>query len=56
VTATSRASALETVLYHPHAATTSAAPAAEYFTLQDGVIVESLLVFDRPSFAPPSEC
>ena len=32
---------------------TSTAPAAEYFTVRDGRIVESLLVFDRLSYAPP---
>jgi ketosteroid isomerase-like protein len=43
------------LFYYPHTSTTSAAPAAEYFTVQDGAIVENLLVFDRLSFAPPSE-
>lgn len=42
------------LFYYPHTAVTSTAPAAEYFTLRDGVIVESVLVFDRMSFAPPS--
>jgi len=31
---------------------TSTAPAAEHFTVRDGRIVESLLVFDRLSYAP----
>jgi hypothetical protein len=43
------------LFYYPHTATTSTAPAAEYFTVQDGTIVESLLVFDRLSYAPPSK-
>ena len=33
--------------------TGSTAPAAEYFTVRDGLIVESVLVFDRLSFVPP---
>lgn len=44
-----------TLFYYPHTAATSTAPAAECFTVRDGVIVENLLVFDRLSFAPPSE-
>lgn len=42
------------LFYYPHTATTSTAPAAECFTVRDGRIVESVLVFDRLSFAPPS--
>lgn len=38
--------------YYPHTEVTSTAPAAEHFTIRDGQIVESLLVFDRLSFAP----
>lgn len=41
------------LFYYPHTPVTSTAPAAEHFTLQDGKIVESLLVFDRLSYAPP---
>jgi len=41
------------LFYCPHTAVTSTAPAAEYFTVRDGRIVESLLVFDRLSYAPP---
>jgi ketosteroid isomerase-like protein len=41
------------LLYYPHTAVTSSAPAAEYFTVRDGVIVDLLLVFDRLSFSPP---
>lgn len=29
------------------------APTAECFTVADGKITRSVLVFDRPSFAPP---
>ena len=44
------------LFYYPHTAVTSTAPAAEHFTIRDGRIVESLLVFDRISYAPaPSE-
>ncbi len=44
----------QALLFHcPHTAATSTAPAAERFTLRDGQIVESRLVFDRLSFAPP---
>jgi ketosteroid isomerase-like protein len=43
------------LFYYPHTATTSTAPAAEHFTLRDGQIVESRLVFDRLSFAPAQD-
>lgn len=43
------------LFYYPQTETTSNAPAAEYFTVHDGLIVESLLVFDRLSYAPPEE-
>ena len=41
------------LFYFPHTAVTSTAPVAEHFTIRDGRIVESLLVFDRLSYAPP---
>ncbi len=41
------------LFYCPHTAVTSTAPAAEPFTIRDGRIVQSLLVFDRLSYAPP---
>ncbi|MDN5768944.1 MAG: nuclear transport factor 2 family protein [Humibacillus sp.] len=41
------------LFYFPHTAVTTTAPAAEHFTIRDGRIVESLLVFDRISYAPP---
>jgi hypothetical protein len=43
------------LFYYPHTAVTSTAPAAEHFTVRDGTIVESRLVFDRLSFAAPDE-
>lgn len=43
------------LFYYPHTEVTSTAPAAEHFTIRAGQIVESLLVFDRLSFAPPQE-
>jgi len=44
------------LLFHnPRTAVTSTAPAAEHFTIRDGKIVESRLVFDRLSFGPPPQ-
>lgn len=43
------------LFYYPHTAATSTAAAAEHFTIRDGQIVESQLVFDRLSFAPPQQ-
>lgn len=43
------------LFYYPHTEVTSTAPAAEHFTIRDGRIMESLLVFDRLSYAPPQE-
>ena len=43
------------LFYCPHTAVTSTAPAAEHFTIRNGRIVKSLLVFDRLSYAPPQE-
>jgi len=40
------------LFYYPHTAATSTAAAAEHFTIRDGQIVESQLVFDRLSFTP----
>jgi len=42
------------LFYYPQTATTTTAPAAECFTIRDARIVESVLVFDRLSFGPPS--
>lgn len=41
--------------YFPHTPFTTTAPVAEFFTVSDGVITESHLLFDRPSFGPPSD-
>ena len=41
------------LFYYPHTANTSDAPTAECFTVVGGKITRSVLVFDRPSFAPP---
>jgi hypothetical protein len=41
------------LFYYPHTAQVSDAPAAECFTVAEGKITRSVLVFDRPSFAPP---
>lgn len=43
------------LIYYPHTAVISTAPVAELFTLRDGIIAESVLVFDRVSFAPPDQ-
>src|SRR5450631_3329104 len=41
------------LFYYPHTANVSDAPTAECFTVTGGKITRSVLVFDRPSFAPP---
>jgi hypothetical protein len=41
------------LFYYPHTANVSDAPTAECFTIADEKITRSVLVFDRPSFAPP---
>lgn len=41
------------LFYYPQTAVTVTAPAAECFTVRDGKISESVLVFDRLSFGPP---
>jgi hypothetical protein len=41
------------LVYYPHTASVSDAPTAECFTVAGGKITRSVLVFDRPSFAPP---
>jgi hypothetical protein len=41
------------LFYYPHTAAVSDAPTAECFTVARGKITRSVLVFDRPSFAPP---
>ena len=41
------------LFYYPHTANTSDAPTAECSTVTGGKITRNVLVFDRPSFAPP---
>jgi SnoaL-like domain len=41
------------LFYYPHTATVRDAATAECFTVADGKITRSVLVFDWPSFAPP---
>lgn len=43
------------LFYYPQTAATDTAPAAECFTVRDGLISDSVLIFDRLSFGPPSE-
>ena len=41
------------LFYYPQTAATSTAPASECFTVENGLITDSVLIFDRLSFAPP---
>ena len=41
------------LFYYPQTAATSTTPAAECFTVRDGRITQSVLIFDRLSYAPP---
>ncbi len=41
------------LFYYPQTAATVTAPAAELFTVRDGRIAESVLIFDRLSYGPP---
>lgn len=43
------------LFYYPQTAATSTAPAAEYFTVRDGKISSSVLIFDRLSYGPPRQ-
>lgn len=43
------------LFYYPETASTTTAPAAELFTLRDGRICESILIFDRLSYGPPEQ-
>lgn len=43
------------LIYYPQTAMAKTTPATEYFTVRDGAIVESLLMFDRLSYAPPNQ-
>ena len=42
------------LFYYPQTAATSTAPAAELFTVRDGKITETVLIFDRLSYRPPA--
>lgn len=41
------------LFYYPQTANARDVPAAECFTVTGGKITRSVLIFDRPSFAPP---
>ncbi len=43
------------LFYYPQTAATSTAPAAEFFTVEDGKIATSVLIFDRLSYGPPGQ-
>ena len=43
------------LFYYPQTAATSTTPAAEFFTVENGQIAESVLIFDRLSYAPPTQ-
>lgn len=43
------------LFYYPETAATSTAPAAEFFRIRDGLISESVLIFDRLSYGPPEQ-
>jgi ketosteroid isomerase-like protein len=43
------------LFYYPRTRATSTAPAGECFTIRDGRISESVLIFDRLSFQPPEQ-
>ncbi len=43
------------LFYYPQTAATSTTPAAECFTIRDGKISESVLIFDRLSYGPPPQ-
>lgn len=43
------------LFYYPQTAATSTTPAAELFTVRDGLIRDSVLIFDRLSYAPPPQ-
>lgn len=43
------------LFYYPKTAATATTPAAEFFTIRDGKIAESVLIFDRLSYGPPEQ-
>lgn len=43
------------LFYYPQTGATSTAPAAECFTVRDGKISETVLIFDRLAFVAPEQ-
>lgn len=43
------------LFYYPQTAATTTTPAAEFFTVKDGKIAKSVLIFDRLSYGPPEQ-
>ncbi|RBP63637.1 ketosteroid isomerase-like protein [Brevibacterium sanguinis] len=43
------------LFYYPQTAGTSTTPAAEYFTVENGKIASSVLIFDRLSYGTPEQ-
>lgn len=43
------------LFYYPQTTTTSTTPAAEFFTVRDGQIAASVLIFDRLSYGSPDQ-
>ena len=43
------------LFYYPQTAATSTAPAAEFLTVTNGKISESVLIFDRLAYGPPGQ-
>lgn len=43
------------LFYYPQTAATSTTPAAEFFTVREGKIAKSVLIFDRLSYGPPHQ-
>lgn len=43
------------LFYYPQTESTTTTPAAEFFTVKDGKIAESVLIFDRLSYGPPEQ-
>jgi hypothetical protein len=41
------------LIYYPQTVQTQTTPAAEYFTVSEGLIQKSILIFDRRAYAPP---
>ncbi|WP_150459936.1 nuclear transport factor 2 family protein [Nesterenkonia ebinurensis] len=43
------------LFYYPQTAATSTTPDAEFFTVREGTIAQSVLIFDRLSYGPPEQ-